>query len=411
MQQIAFRKRLPYSALMEAEAQRPIDEVVRRYLAAIQGVSRGLRRRERANCLSLLEHLGGQGALMPTQDLIHDWLFDAPVETRRRRLTTLRRLLALTPGTDAAHLARWIDDNRRQLGAPPRHEKVIPIFRHDLVARETARDRARQARALYDEGNFEASRALAEEALESDPASMPAHAVVGMLHLEDGRPFAALQQFRQALVLGGDPAERDGIEGIPEVLSGLGRALLLVGCVDEAREVYTRLVRAGPEWRRHSAPYLGRIALLLDQPEAAADAFIDGSPLDQFNVMLARLRTGESMKASIAFYRAILENPFVPPILLRQDEHRFLETLPEEDVERRLAEARRYTTDHAEFWARWPGLLRKLRRYWDLPATRSFLMRALPMQLRSPAAAQLAVLVHSAATKATAELAPKVDPS
>ena len=387
---------------MAAGAPSLLDDVVRRYLPAIASADKSLRRRERAHCASLLEHLDDHAASAPTPALVEDWLEGVPSDARRRRLTTLRRLLALTPGADAAELARWLDEHRKALNVDS-GDNVVQLFREDSQARQAARREALEARTRLAEGDREQAQYLAARALELDPACMPAHAVVGDLALDDERPFAALQQFRQALVLGGDPAERDGIEGIPDVLAGLGRALLTLGCLEDAREVYLRLARAGFEWRRHSATPLGRIALLLEESETAAEAFGEGPPIDQYNVMLARLRTNELTKAAIAFYRAVLENPLVPARLLKLED-RFAESLDGEEFARRDGEALAYQATFGELWSRTRGGARWLRRFWDYPGTRSFLMRALPLRASNPGSPRFGVLIHAAATAAIRDL-------
>ncbi len=388
--------------LLSMDVPALMDDVVRRYLGAIQGAQTRVRRRERANCLSLLSLLGDESSLIPSERLIEQWLGDASHDTRRHRLTTLRRLLAITPGDDAAALANWVDENRRRLTKSI--DKVVPLFPSGARQRSEARREATEALDLLARGDAERARFLADHALELDPACMPAHAVVGTIELDAQRPFAALQQFRQALVLAGDPSERDGIEGIPDVLAGLGRALLVLGCLDEAREVFMRLSRAGSEWRRHSATPLGRIAFVLDEPESAVELLADGRPIDQFSVMLARLRLAEPLKAAIAFYRGLLDNPFVPATLLRLGDKRFENAFPAEMRDEKLRAAKAYAIEFAEFWARAPGTLRLLRRHWDLPTTRAFMMRTLALEGITPASARVAVWVHAAAKAAVQEL-------
>ena len=223
--------------------------------------------------------------------------------------------------------------------------------------------------------------------------------MLGVLSLEADQPGHALRQFRAALVLSGDPSDRNGLEGVPEVLHGLGRTLLRVGCFEEAREVFVRLRYAGPEWRALAEPVLGRIAIGASDLAQAAVHFAAAPAIHQFNVAMVRMLTGEPMRTAIAYFRGLLANPHVPPVLLERVDLRFQFALGEETSHRLEAAARAFAIDWGPVWTPQPELLAALARLWDHPLSRSFLMRALPLCRREPASPRLAVYVHSAATE------------
>jgi len=333
---------------------------------------------------------------------VESWLRtggDGTSESRRRRLSTLRRLLALTPGAEAESLAAWLDSNRRRLIGRDWGGKVVSLHSPDTSDRELAERYAKQARRWYQEGGTRRVRALARRALRLDPCCLEAHALLGSLELDNGRPEQALRQFRQALVLGMDPGERRDVEGIAEVLYGLGQTLVEVRCFSEAYEVFQRLRFANAQWHQRCAPVLGRIAMRLDRPAEAADWFGGGAPVDQFSACAARILDGDLFRASIAFYRGLLTNLFVPAALLPTAERRFENAFSFEDSVALDDQASTYVAQWRELWARWPELLPTLRRLWDHAATRTFLMRAVPLIQREPGSAKLAVLVHTAASE------------
>lgn len=379
---------------------------VRRYLDAIGGAPLSVRRRERAHCDQLLEFLQDGDQLLDRRS-VEAWLgsgADGGAEVARHRLATLRRLVALTPGGAADELALWIDANRQRIlraYAP----KVVPLrARQEPNDREVADRFATEARSCYERDEPRRARALARRALRLDACCLEAHAVIGSIELDEERPEAALRQFRQALVLSGDPGERRGTEGIAQVLDGLGRTLMAVHCLDEAYEVYRRLVHAGPRWNTRCGPILGRITAVLERPEEAAGWFATGAPVHQYGVLLARLREHDTFRAAIAFCRGLLANPYVPACLLSDAEPRFRDAFSAARVAELDAEAQVYADDWSDLWTRWRELLPWLHAMWDHPATRSFLMRALPASQRAPTSPRLGVFVHQAASAIKADL-------
>ena len=377
-----------------------LQSTVRRYLDALGSASMAVRRRERANCQNLLKFIDQEG-LVDLSPAIETWVQAAgdTGDARRRRVTTLRRLFALTPGAEADNLAAWIDANRKRLIGSRINGKVVSLHGPSPDPdRDAAEDYATQGRKYYEDGDFQRARALARRALKLDPCCLHAHALYGLLELIEDRPDAALRQFRQALVLGGDPGERRSTEGIARVLDGLGQTLLAVGCFEEAYEVYRRLRHASEEWSEHCAPVLGRTALMVDRPEDAAEWFATTGPLGQFNVLMARLACGDPFRASIAFCRGILENPFVPPELLSGAERRFEDSFDDDETARLREQAEGYLLEWGPIWEQDTTQLPQLARLWDHPATRSFLMRALPISTRNPASTRLAVFIHAAAS-------------
>ncbi len=375
---------------------------VERYLSAIGGASMTVRRRERANCQRLLAFLDANDLPLEAR-AVEAWLDSAgphKPDARRRRLTTVRRLLALTPGAQADNLSSWIDANRDRLIGRGRNGKVVALHPVEPGSddREQARRIAEQGFELFEEGDLVGARALARRAIKIEPSCLLGHALLGQVELEDNRPDAALRQFRQALVFAGDPGERDSTEGIARVLDGLGKTLLGLGCLEEAYEVYRRLRHASEEWSMRTGPVLGRTALLLDQFAEAAEWFGTGEPLDQYNAAMARLVDGDIFRAAIALCRGLLVNPFVVPEMLHAAELRFASGISDDRREELGDQAKCYSLEWGGLWARRPGLNDALQRLWDQPALRTFLMRALPIAERNPASPRLAVLIHQTAS-------------
>jgi tetratricopeptide (TPR) repeat protein len=379
-----------------------LEATVERYLAAIGGASMTVRRRERANCRHLLGYLENNEALLDPAT-VELWLESAGLagsDARRRRLTTVRRLMALTPGPQADNLALWIDANRpRLIGRKPKG-KVVQLRPVESGAddRRQAMRYAKEGFELFDGGDLNGARALARRALKVETSCLMAHALLGRVELDEGRLDAALRQFRQALVFAGDPGERESHKGIARVLDGLGRTLCALGADEEAFEVYRRLVHAGPEWAIRISPELGRLALGMDRTGEAADWFAAGAPLDQYGAVLARLVDDDAFRAAIALCRGLLGNALVVPELLTGAERRFTDDLEADELTAMRDEARRYALLWAGIWARRPGLDASLKRLWDHPSIRTFLMRARPLARRNPASPRLAVLIHQAAS-------------
>lgn len=384
-----------------AEQTPVLLDVVRRYLDALSSASIAVRRREHGNCKQLLAFLGAARAPALSRETLAAWL-DATgedgIEARRRRLTTARRLVALTPGEDAERLAVWIDQNRQRLSDGDDGRRVIKLRPDAPTERVTADRYAEHAETIHREGGRTQAAALARRALRHDPVCLRALALLGVLDLEAHRPELALRRFREALVLAGDPVERNGTEGIAAVLDGLGRTLIAVGQLGEAYEVYRRLRTAGPRWNAHASPILGRIALLRDEPEAAAEWLQSSSPIEQFSVFFCRALAGDVQRALIALCRGLLANPFVPPVLLHAAQWRFEESFDPARLEALKVDARRYALEWGDVWARQPALAKIFRELWDHPATRAYLMRVLPLAERDAASPRLAVFVHATAS-------------
>jgi len=384
-----------------------LDKTIERYLDALSTSSTSVKRRERANCRQLTRFFDQQDTEVLTPDLVQAWLQateDHQHDLRQNRLSTVRRLVALTPGHAAEQLAEWIDSNRNRLVQSGRTGKVILLRPSNPKEREEAKRYAMQAQELYDSGAKSRASALAKRAVQSDHCCLLAHALLGVLELEDGRPDIALKRFREALVLSGDPSHRDGMEGIASVLDGLGKTLVSVDHVDEAIEVYDRLRRAGPKWDAISSVALGRIALGKNEPDTAARWFQRGSQLHQYNVFLAQTIAGEPFKALIALCRGMLANPFVPPELVQNDQFRFVDAMPSDTADALMAEAQTYATEWGDTWIRWHFALRVVAETWDHPAVRTFLMRALPMVQRNPTSPRLGAFVHACASQLHADL-------
>ncbi|HIA03441.1 MAG TPA: hypothetical protein EYN66_16300 [Myxococcales bacterium] len=378
----------------------PLNDAVKRYLDALSSSASNVRRRERSNCRHLLRFLGDSPSLQLEPALVEAWLdalHDSEIELRRKRLRTIRRLLAMTPGNQAEQLAGWIDLHRDRLAGG--NGNIILLNRFKDTAKEDAERLMDEAERLHLAGASSRAAAIARRALKTHAICLRAHALMGVLELESDRPDLALKRFREALVLSGDPSERDGNDGIAAVLDGLGRTLISVGHLDEAFEVYSRLRVAGPRWSAISCPILGRIALLRDEPEVAAEWFQHGDAINQYSAFLARCALGDEFRAFIALCRGLLANPFVPPELLQRAERRFQDSM-DKDVFRTLDEAASaYALGWADVWIQWPHSLQALGELWDHPAVRGFLMRALPLAKRDPASPRLAVFVHACASQ------------
>jgi tetratricopeptide (TPR) repeat protein len=122
------------------------------------------------------------------------------------------------------------------------------------------------ARALVDEGDAEGALAQARAILETNPADAPAHRLASDLHRRAGRLEEAVTHLRQAVAL--DPADREsrvtlellGGGGMPSEGSPLrrlladdtfatmsfGSACLEQGLVDEAAQIFVRILRRDP---------------------------------------------------------------------------------------------------------------------------------------------------------------------
>jgi hypothetical protein len=333
-------------------------------------------------------------------ELIEAWLdalHDSEIELRRKRLSTIRRLLAMTPGNQAEQLAGWIDSHRDRLVVG--NGKVILLNRHQDTACEDAERFMDEAERLHMAGASSRASAVARRALKTNPSCLRAHALMGVLELEANRPDLALKRFREALVLSGDPSERNGNDGVAAVLEGLGRTLISVGHLDEAFEVYSRLRVAGPRWNELSCPVLGRIALLRHEADVAAEWFQHGAGINQYSAFLSRCATGEPFRAFIALCRGLLANPLVPPELLHRAERRFQDSFDDETFRVLDESARSYAIGWGDIWIQWPHALKALSELWNHPAIRAYLMRALPVAKRDPASPRLAVFVHACASQ------------
>ena len=381
-----------------------LEGVVSRYLDALAGANLALRKGERDNCRNLLRYLRrvGEGLSPGTAE---PWLTGEGSLTRnarKRRAATLRRLVALAGGPEADLVADWLDQNRGRLvgrGGGGTQEKVV-MLREPESEEEIAKRYTTEARDYHTKGAPTRARALARRALRLDPICLEAHALLGILALEDQRPDAALRQFRQALVLSSDPTGRT-VDGVAQILNGLGRTLLSVSCYEEAYEVYRRLRHASQEWNDLCLPILGTASLMLEKPDEASEWYSRSTPLMQYNTLLARLLADDRNRrlVGIALCRGLLANPFVPSALIADAEPRFRELFDDKERARLDTEARRFAADHDEIWKRWDGPLETFRTLWDSPAIRSFLMRALPVAAKNPASPRLPVLIHQTAQK------------
>jgi tetratricopeptide (TPR) repeat protein len=308
----------------------------------------------------------------------------------------------MTPGADAERLAAWLDANRQQLIDSGATAKVVAIRSPTETGREEAEACAQKALDHQREGDLERAEALARHALSLHPSCLRAHALLGILKLESNQPETALEQFRQALVLSGDPQDRNGITGITDVLAGLGRTLMSLGCLEEAFEVFDRLRRTQTEHAAVARAALGHIAFLKDEVETSATWFAQCDPIHQYNVYLGRSLQGEAFTGAIGLCRGLLANPFVPSVLLGV-ERRFEELVSNQQLQIWNAEARQYVDDWGELWLRWPGMVDRLREDWDSPAIRKFMMRTTPILLKTPTSPRLAVWIHRTATELVAE--------
>ncbi len=385
-----------------------LAKTVDRYLDALRGSSLQIRRRERSNCNSLLRFLKQSGALELSGKFVETWLDragEANSDTRLRRFSTLRRLVALSSGKDTIRVAQWLDHNRKRLLGARSRLRVVPI-RSLLETSQQERDEgdryAKEAERWFEEGSRARARPLAKRALKHNPACLRAHALLGRLELDADRPERALRQLRQALVMAGDLGAEPDVNGIGLVLDGLGQAMIYVGHVDDAYDVYTRVVRISQAWESKVAPTMGRLALLRDNPVEAANWFqLSGESLRHYNVFLAHVEAGEPMRAMIALGRGFLTNPIVPTELLASSEGRFEDSLDDELAASMRDDAHAYAISHRELWDRDPTIRDLLETLWDHAATRSFLIRALPVAQRNPQSARLAVFIHTMASKLT----------
>jgi len=385
-----------------------LAKTVDRYLDALRGSSLQIRRRERSNCSSLLQFLKQSGALELNEKFVEAWLDragEANTDTRLRRFSTLRRLVALSSGKETIRVAQWLDRNRKRILGARSRLQVVPI-RSLLDTSQQERDEAdryaREAERWFEEGSRARARPLAKRALKHNPGCLRAHALIGRLDLDAGHPGRALRQLRQALVMSGDLGAEPDVNGIGVVLDGLGQAMIYVGHVDDAYDVYTRVVRISREWESKAAPTMGRLALLRDNPVEAANWFqLSSESLRHYNVFLAHVEAGDPMRAMIALGRGLLTNPIVPSELLASSEGRFEESFDEDRAATLRGEAHVYAISHRELWDRDPTMRDLLETLWDHAATRSFLMRALPVAQRTPQSARLAVFIHTMASKLT----------
>ena len=383
---------------MQTPATRHLADSVRRYLSAIESAAQHVRRREQANCRNFLRYLDEVGRL--DESTVETWICrsgSARSEVRRRRLSTIRRLLAMTPGPDAERIAGWLDTNRKHLMQSDQTAKVVAIRPASETHREDAEQLADKAHTLHAEGEIDRAEALARHALAQHPACLRAHALLGVIQLEAQRPEAALNQFRQALVLSGDPYDRDGIEGITDVLAGLGRTLMTLDCLDEAFDVYNRLRLSRTAHAITARAALGRIAFLKDEVDTAATWFSQCEPLLQYNVYLARSVQGERFQAAIALSRALIANPLLPCSLIGLNQT-YTNMWPDEARRNWSLQARSYTDDWGELWLRWPGIVEGLRQDYESPAIRKFMMRIATTVLENPTSPRLAVWIHRAAS-------------
>jgi len=220
------------------------------------------------------------------------------------------------------------------------------------------------------------------------------------MELQAGRPDRALRQLRQALVMAGDLSGEPDVDGVAAVLDGLGRAMIYVGHVDDAYDVYMRVVRINREWEGKASGTMGRLCLLRDEPGEAARWFqLSSEPLRHYDVFLAHVESGNALQSMISLGRGLLTNPLVPSELLARSEGRFEESFEPELAQSLRKAAHEYAVSHRELWDRDPTMRGFLAALWDHPAVRTFLMRALPLAKRSPTSTRLAVFIHNMASQ------------
>lgn len=145
-----------------------------------------------------------------------------------------------------------------------RTREAITLCRDGLArAPEYAAARLVLAKALADEGDVDGALAEVQRILDTSPTDVPAHRLAGEVHRRAGRMSQALEHLGQVVVL--DPADREsrlilelrGGAGAPAEGSALrkllvddtfvtlsfGNACLAQGLVDEAAQIFVRLVR------------------------------------------------------------------------------------------------------------------------------------------------------------------------
>ncbi len=123
------------------------------------------------------------------------------------------------------------------------------------------------AKALSDDGDTGAALTEVRAILEMSPADVPGHRLAAELHRRAGRVSEAVRHLRQVVTL--DPADResrvtlellDGVGAASEgsalrrllaeetfVTLSFGDACLAQGLVDEAAQIFVRLLRMNPE--------------------------------------------------------------------------------------------------------------------------------------------------------------------
>jgi tetratricopeptide (TPR) repeat protein len=155
-------------------------------------------------------------------------------------------------------------DLYRKAGRP---REAVKLCR-DGLARFPAYGTARLilAKSLADDGDSDGALAEVQRILDASPADAPAHRLAGELHRRAGRLVEALSHVRQVVAL--DPTDREarmmlevlGSAGAPSEGSALRRLLaedtfatqsfggvcLAQGLVDEAAQIFVRLLRKDP---------------------------------------------------------------------------------------------------------------------------------------------------------------------
>ncbi|MFT5430566.1 MAG: tetratricopeptide (TPR) repeat protein [Myxococcota bacterium] len=352
-----------------------LPATVDRYLEALECASRSVLRRERANCKSLHQFLTRRGALRLNRVLVVEWVSavpDARPEHREKRIETLRRLIALTPGYD--DLSSWIDSSRGRLLSTRR---VLPLIAQHLSPsqgpRTVAARYAAGAASMLSSGRQRRAYYLARRALREDPACIEAHAVIGRLDLEAGRTARALRRFREALIMCADGRPRQLDLGVAKVLDGLGQTLLAVDCPDEAANVYRRLRRANPTWATHSHRILARIALMAGRPNDAAQWLEALSGVETIGLVLCWSLADRHDRAASKYAQSLATNPLVPPLLLGRHDDPALVMLARRTS--MLESAERYVADWHDVWELEPRALVHLASLWEHPASRRLVLR------------------------------------
>jgi tetratricopeptide (TPR) repeat protein len=144
-------------------------------------------------------------------------------------------------------------DLYRKAGRP---REAIKLCR-DGLARFPAYGTARLilAKSLADDGDTDGALAEVQLILDASPSDAPAHRLAGELHRRAGRLAEALSHVRQVVALdllgsGGAPSEGSALRRLLAeetfVTQSFGSVCLAQGLVDEAAQIFVRLLQKDP---------------------------------------------------------------------------------------------------------------------------------------------------------------------